>query len=343
MIPKRRLLVHANEAKGVAEQAKGIDAGDRTKEVMPNSGARSKILLHFMKGRISLTPMEIIMKILGELEYLEGLVKLARKMKDEKAGRDQVAPINSIVVVRRISVNKNYKGKTMHLPVEINNGMIEGLVDIGGSMLVMATSIGRKLGIMHLVLGHETYKTTFGTVTTALGRLDDIHVCVGNVVCNMVFLVVDIDTYDLLLGLDFLMKIGAVVDVKKGTIQVRHGLGANVEMLSLNVVNIVHHGDTPHTSFVGPIKSLGKMFQQLKVEDLLEKGLSWKGRCSSGSNHFNDEGSSDDNTIEFGSETDEEDAQFSLIMQENDVTFKDDMKDQGLDHLIQQKFANQII
>jgi hypothetical protein len=71
---------------------------------------------------------------------------------------------------------------------------------------------------MHLVSGHDTYKTTSGTVTTALGRLDDIHVRVGNVVCNMVFLVVDTDTHDLLLGLDFLMKIGAVVDVEKGTI-----------------------------------------------------------------------------------------------------------------------------
>jgi hypothetical protein len=54
----------------------------------------------------------------------------------------------------------------------------------------------------------------------------------------MVFLEVDIDTYDLMLGLDSLMKIGAVVDVEKGTIQVRHGPGANVEMLALNVVNI---------------------------------------------------------------------------------------------------------
>jgi hypothetical protein len=92
---------------------------------------------------------------------------------------------------------------------------------------------------MHLVSGHETYKMASRIVTTALGRLDDIHVRVGNVVCNMVFLVVDIDTYDLLLGLDFLMKIGEVVDVEKNIIQVRHGPRANVEMLPLNVVNIV--------------------------------------------------------------------------------------------------------
>jgi hypothetical protein len=71
---------------------------------------------------------------------------------------------------------------------------------------------------MHLVLGHETYKTSLGTIATTLGRLDDILVRVGNVVCNMVFLVVDTDTYDLLLSLDFLMKIGAVVDVEKGII-----------------------------------------------------------------------------------------------------------------------------
>jgi len=34
----------------------------------------------------------------------------------------------------------------------------------------------------------------------------------------MIFLVVDIDSYDLLLGLDFLIKIGAIVDVEKGVI-----------------------------------------------------------------------------------------------------------------------------
>jgi hypothetical protein len=69
------------------------------------------------------------------------------------------------------------------------------------------------------------------------------------------------------------------------------------------------------------------MFQQLKMEDLLEKCLSWKGGCFSSSNHPNDEGSYDDNTIEFGSETNEEDVQFNLIMQDNDTTFEDDLKD----------------
>ncbi len=132
----------------------------------------------------------------------------------------------------------------MHLPIEINNGVIEGLVNIGASMLVMVANILQKLGIMHLVSGHETYKMTSRIVTTTLGRLDDMHVRVSNVVYSMVFLVVDTDTYNLLLGLDFFMKIRAMVDVEKGTIQVRHGHGANVEMLPLNVVSIVQYGET---------------------------------------------------------------------------------------------------
>ncbi len=43
--------------------------------------------------------------------------------------------------------------------------MIEGLVDTGASMLVMVASVVKELGIMHLVGGHETYKTAFGIVT----------------------------------------------------------------------------------------------------------------------------------------------------------------------------------
>jgi len=85
--------------------------------------------------------METIMRILGELEYLERLVNLARRKKDEKTSKNKVATVNNTLVVRRIYVNKTYQKKTMHLPVEINNGVIEGLVDIGASMLVMVASI----------------------------------------------------------------------------------------------------------------------------------------------------------------------------------------------------------
>jgi predicted aspartyl protease len=117
-----------------------------------------------------------------------------------------------------VSININHRGKTLHLIVEVHNGLIKGLVDTCAFMLMMATTIVQELGIMYLVLGNESYKTAFGTIIRALGRITNIRVKVGNVQCSMVFIIVDIDSYDVLLDLDFLMKIGIMVDVEKGVI-----------------------------------------------------------------------------------------------------------------------------
>jgi hypothetical protein len=50
-------------------------------------------------------------------------------------------------------------------------------------MLIMATIVVRELGIMHLVLGHETYKTTSGMVTQTLGRITDLLMTMAEIVC----------------------------------------------------------------------------------------------------------------------------------------------------------------
>ncbi len=138
-----------------------------------------------------------------------------------------------------MSVNKTHYNKTLRLAIEINQAMIEGLVDSRTSMSVMATSVVRELGIMHLVSSHETYKMTSGIMTQALGRIVELPVRVGGIICQMIFLVADTSSYDLLLGLDFLIKIRAVVDVEKGVIQVHNGPGTEVEILTLNVVNML--------------------------------------------------------------------------------------------------------
>jgi len=52
-------------------------------------------------------------------------------------------------------------------------------------------------------------------------------------------MVVDMDSYDVLLGLDFLIKIVAIVDVERGLIQVRHSPGTNVEVLPLTMVTML--------------------------------------------------------------------------------------------------------
>ncbi len=202
------------------------------------NSVRSKILSHFIKGKISLTPMEIVLMIPGELEHLESLVKLARRKKDAETVNDQVSMVSPVPAIRRICVNKINRNKTLHLPVEINRYVIKGLVDTGASMSIMAAVVVRGLGMMHLVVGSETYKTASKVVTHALGRIDEVTVRVGGVLCVMTFMVIDTDSYDVLLGLDFLMKIGAIMDVERGLIQVRKGPGTDVEVLPLTMVNL---------------------------------------------------------------------------------------------------------
>jgi len=69
-----------------------------------------------------------------------------------------------VPTLRKIYINKTHRSKILHLLVEINNYVIKGLVDTGTSMSIMVTTIVRKLGIMHLVIGFETYKTTLGVI-----------------------------------------------------------------------------------------------------------------------------------------------------------------------------------
>ncbi len=78
-------------------------------------------------------------------------------------------------------------------------------------------------------------------MTQALGRIEEISVGVGGVHCTMTFMVVDTNSYDMLLGLDFLMKIEAIMDVERGLIQVRKGPRDNVEVLPLTMVNLLQN------------------------------------------------------------------------------------------------------
>lgn len=59
-------------------------------------------------------------------------------------------------------------------------------------------------------------------------RIVEVLVHLGKVLCNMDFMVVDTNGYDVLLGLDCLTKSGAVVDVEHNLIYIYHDLQANV-------------------------------------------------------------------------------------------------------------------
>jgi hypothetical protein len=160
---------------------------------------RSKILSHFIKGKIPLSPMETILMIPRELEHLESLVQLARGKRDSETTENQVSVVSALLSLRKICVNKTHRSKTLHLPMEISNCIVEGLVNTGASMSVLAAAVVKELGIMHLVTRNESYKTASGVITRALGRVDEIQVKIGGIQCAMTFMVVDTDGYDVLL------------------------------------------------------------------------------------------------------------------------------------------------
>jgi hypothetical protein len=103
----------------------------------------------------------------------------------------------------------------------------------------MAIRVVRELGIMHLIIESESYKTISRVVTKALGKINEIAIKVRDIHYPMICMIVDTNYYDLLFGLDFLIKIGVVVDVEKGTIQVRQKPRNNIQILPLNMVNML--------------------------------------------------------------------------------------------------------
>jgi hypothetical protein len=210
--------------------------------------------------------MEIVMMIPGELEQLENLVKVARMKKDAEIEGVQVSMVSVAPTVRRICVNKTHRNKTLNLSVEINSYLIEGLVDTGASMSVMVVAVVRELGLMHLVSGSETYKMALGAMTHALGRIGEVPIKIGGVQCNMTFMVVDTDSYDVLLGLDLLIKIGVIIDVEQGLIQVRRGPGTDVEVLPLTMVNLMQRSDSK-TDVCDGDSAMKRAIGKLNAED----------------------------------------------------------------------------
>jgi hypothetical protein len=176
-VPRRRIPVDVAPGGAVPTLE---DVGDGV-GANRDTSVKSKILAHFIKGKISLSPMETILMIPGELEHLESLVKLARRKRDSEVTENQVSMVSVVPALRKICINKTHRSKTLHLLMEINNYVIEGLVDTGASMSVMAVAIVRELGMMHLVTRSKTYKTALGVVTQALGRIDEVQVKVGGV------------------------------------------------------------------------------------------------------------------------------------------------------------------
>jgi len=108
--PRRKLLMgtiareeeNTNLLEGKSSRKKKMRIG-LEKEVT----LRSKILIHFIKGKISLTLVEVILIIPRELEYLEGFVKLARRHKNEDNKSTSISTMTpNLPIMCKINITK---------------------------------------------------------------------------------------------------------------------------------------------------------------------------------------------------------------------------------------------
>lgn len=76
-IPRKHLLIEAMEDDTINDREAMFVGLERSFKM------KFKILIHFIKGKISLSLMEIILTIPKELESLKNLIKLAKKKWDE--------------------------------------------------------------------------------------------------------------------------------------------------------------------------------------------------------------------------------------------------------------------
>ncbi len=109
-VPKKRVLIDVAPGRVVlTPEVIGDGVG-----VNWDTSIRSKILSHFIKGKISLSPMETIFMIPRELEHLESLVRLARRKKDSEATENQISMVSIIPTLTKIYINKTHQNKTLH-------------------------------------------------------------------------------------------------------------------------------------------------------------------------------------------------------------------------------------
>jgi hypothetical protein len=137
---KRRMPIKVTPS-GTVQTLETIREGTR---INRETSVRSMIISHFIKRKISLSPMDTILMIPRELEHLESLMKLARQKKNSETMDNQVSMVSTSLAIKKICINKMHRSKTFHLLVEINNYVAEGLIDTRISMSIMVVAVVRK-------------------------------------------------------------------------------------------------------------------------------------------------------------------------------------------------------
>ena len=134
------------------------------------------------------------------------------------------------VTSRPIRYMKGTNGwlKSLLLTINILGTCVNAQMDTGALMSIMSEDTARELDLLKDVLEEESYHIASGAVEKALGRLEQVLVMIVNVRILQDFMVIHTMSYKMLLGIDFLFKVGAVLDFEQALIQIRKGPVSNM-------------------------------------------------------------------------------------------------------------------
>jgi hypothetical protein len=84
------------------------------------------------------------------------------------------------------------------------------------SMSIILVRMVHTFGMMHLVVQKQNYKMALGFMMNSMGINENLFKKVlGEITCFITIMVMDKNGYHVPMGLDFLMKIGVVIDMEK--------------------------------------------------------------------------------------------------------------------------------
>ncbi|KAG7564180.1 Retrotransposon gag domain [Arabidopsis suecica] len=113
------------------------------------------------------------------------------------------------------------------------------LCDLGGFISLMPLSVAKRLGFSEYKSFNNSLILADGSVRQPHGILEDLPIKIGNVEIPTDFLVLEMDedpVNPLILGRPFLATAGAIIDVKKGTIDLNLGKDFKMEFDSDNAM-----------------------------------------------------------------------------------------------------------
>jgi hypothetical protein len=119
--------------------------------------------------------------------------------------------------------------------MKVNDFDCNALCDLGASILVMPRKIYDMLGLPPLENCYVDVHISDIAKKKPLGRINNVLIMVNNNLVPVDFLVVDIEcnaSYPIILGRPFLRTVGAIIDMKEGTIRYQFPLKKGIEHFS---------------------------------------------------------------------------------------------------------------